>query len=64
MAVSDEGFIGRAQVGKAKRGGRRRPFRWVCPRYSVSGVDISVILRARTVTSASLVQAPVQTKLP
>ena len=38
------GIIARASLGKSKRSGLRRPFKWSSPRFSLRGTDIADLL--------------------
>lgn len=45
LEIGEDFILGRASVGKSRRGGVRRPFRWAAPRFSLRGVDLGAVLR-------------------
>ena len=44
IAVSDSGIVARAALGKSKKSGARRPFRWAAPRFSLKGTDVGTLI--------------------
>jgi hypothetical protein len=50
--TTEDSIHARCSLGKSRRGGRRRPFYWICPARSLTGLDISgtllnILQRAR-----------------
>ena len=44
--LTDVGIFGHCSLGKSKRGGRRRPFRWVAVRHTPHGTDLGAIFQS------------------